>query len=514
MSAAAVDAAGELKERPEGMRLRLITIALILAPLVQVFDTSLLSIALSQMQGSLSATQDQVAWVLTSYLIAVTVMTPVWGALSSIFGRKPLLLVSLSVFMVFSLLSGTSETLTEILVYRFIQGVFGAALIPLAQSSLFSVYRREDFGMAMGWWGVGLMFGPVFGPTLGGYITEYFSWRWAFYLNLPIGLIAFLMIAFLVPRARNMQKRKFNYYGFVMLGLTVASIQFILDRGERLDWYASPTIIILTLVACAALWMFVVNSLTSETPFVDTGIFRDRNYASGIVLRVLFGAMLFGSLVLIPPFVQNIGGYPLVDSGLILAPRGAGAMVSALLVGRLLKHVDPRKVIVFGMGTAALCMWHMSTFTTDIDMTLIIVNNFLQGIAFSCFIVPVNTVAFSTMAAHLRDAGTSFYSLLNNIGRSMGIALLASYLARNTQVNHSVLSEHISPFNDHALHFGTPNIFSFDNPSGLAAINQVVTRQAELISYIADFRLLALVLIVCIPVAFLMRNPHQVLRAT
>lgn len=509
MTAPAIPAATEPEARPEGVRLRLITLALILAPLIQVFDTSLLSIALRQMQGSLSATQDQVAWVLTSYLIAVTVMTPVWGALSGVFGRKPLMLVSVAFFMFFSVLSGLSDSLTEILIFRFLQGVFGAALVPLSQSSLLSVYRREDFGIAMGWWGVGLMFGPVFGPTLGGYITEYFSWRWVFYLNLPIGLLAFVMIGLLLPRSRNTRKRKFNYYGFVMLALTVGPIQFILDRGERLDWYSSPTIIILTLIAGAALWMFVVNSLTSETPFVETAIFRDRNYLSGIILRVLFGGMLFGSLVLIPPFVQNLGGYPLIDSGLILAPRGAGAMFAALFVGRLLKYVDPRKVIVFGMATAALTMWQLSEFTEDIDMTTIVVINFIQGIAFSCFIVPVNTVAFSTIAPEHRDAGTSFYSLLNNIGRSMGIALLAGFLVRNTQVSHAVLVEHLTPFNSHIQHFGMPDIWNLTDPSGLAAINQVITRQAELISYIADFRLLAIVLLVCMPVVLFMRSPMR-----
>ncbi len=508
MTASAIPAEAEPEEaRSEGVRLRLITLALILAPLIQVFDTSLLSIALRQMQGSLSATQDQVAWVLTSYLIAVTVMTPVWGALSGVFGRKPLMLVSVAFFMFFSVLSGLSDSLTEILIFRFLQGVFGAALVPLSQSSLLSVYRREDFGIAMGWWGVGLMFGPVFGPTLGGYITEYFSWRWVFYLNLPIGLVAFVMIATLLPRTRNRTKRKFNYYGFVMLALTVGPIQFILDRGERLDWYSSPTIIVLTLIAGAALWMFVVNSLTSETPFVETAIFRDRNYLSGIILRVLFGGMLFGSLVLIPPFVQNLGGYPLIDSGLILAPRGAGAMFASLFVGRLLKYVDPRKVIVFGMATAALTMWQLSEFTEDIDMTTIVVINFIQGIAFSCFIVPVNTVAFSTIAPEHRDAGTSFYSLLNNIGRSMGIALLAGFLVRNTQVSHAVLVEHVSPFNSHIQHFGMPDVWNLTDPAGLAAVNEMITRQAELISYIADFRLLAIVLVVCIPVVLLMRRP-------
>jgi len=253
------------EDRPQGLRLTLVTIALILAPLLQVLDSSILSIALKQMQGSLSASQDQMAWVLTSYLIAVAVMTPFWGALSGIFGRKPLLLFTIAGFMVFSLLSGTSESLTEILIYRFLQGMLGAALIPLSQSSLLSTYRREDFSIAMSWWGVGIMFGPIIGPTLGGYITEYFSWRWAFYLNIPVGVVAFIMIALLVPRPGIRQKRTFNYFGYSMLAIAVAALQFVLDRGTRLDWYDSTTIIVLTGIFIAALWVFIVNSLTSAT---------------------------------------------------------------------------------------------------------------------------------------------------------------------------------------------------------------------------------------------------------
>ncbi len=504
MSAQAGDGAVSL---PSGLRLKLITIALIMAPLIQVFDTALLSVALRQMQGSLSATQDQMAWVLTSYLIALAVMTPFWGAISSIFGRKPLLLLSIVGFVTFSMLSGTSDTLREILIYRFCQGVFGAALIPLSQSSLLSVYRREDFSIAMGWWGVGIMFGPVFGPTLGGYLTEYFNWRWVFYLNLPIGLIAFTMLALPVPRQGNMPRRSFNYLGFIMLAITVASVQFVLDRGERMDWFSSPTIIILTLAAAGAFWVFVVNSATSHTPFVDPAIFRNRFYVLGIVLRILFGVFLFSSLVLVPPFLQNQGGYPIIDSGVIMASRGAGAMFAATFTGHMLKIIDPRKVILFGMALSAYSMWEFSNFTQDIDLNLALANNFAQGMALSFFIIPVNTVAFSSLPAEHRDAGTSFYSLLNNIGRTLGIALFASYLARNTQATHEILSRHITPFNDAIRHVGMPEVWNLDTMAGLQAVNIMVTRQAELIAYIIDFRLLAAIIIICMPVVFLLKNP-------
>ncbi len=494
-------------EYPTGLRLKLITIALILAPLLQVFDTSIVSIALRQMQGSLSATQDQIAWVLTSYLISLAVMTPVWGALGGMFGRKPLLLIATAGFTVFSLFAGASGTLTEILIYRFAQGVFGAAMIPLALSSLFSIYRREDYGIAMSFWSVGIMFGPVFGPTLGAYISEYFSWRWAFYLNLPIGLLAFVMIALLVPRPGIRKKKKFNYYGFILLAITVATLQFVLDRGERLEWFASPMIIGLCLICVAAFWMFIVHSLTSTNPFFDPSIFRDRNFLSGMALRVLFGGMLFGSLVLVPPFIQNQGGYSLIDSGWIMAPRGAGAMFAALFVGRLTQIIDPRKMIAFGMALCAFTMWQLSTFTQDVDMTRIIVVNFFQGASFNFFIVPVNAIAFSTLAPEKRDEGTSFFSLLNNIGRSIGIALLAGFLARQTQISRAHLSEFITPFSIDLRHLGLPDVWDLSSSAGLAALNRVLTQQAELAAYIADFRLLAAIIAVSIPIVLIMQNP-------
>lgn len=508
MSAAA--AVPDPDDRPTGLRLKVITISLILAPLIQVFDTSLMSISLKQMQGSLSATQDQMAWVLTSYLIALAVMTPLWGAISGTFGRKRLLLIAIVGFMCCSLASGTSDSLTEILVYRFIQGVFGAALIPLSQSALLSIYRREEFSIAMGWWGVGIMFGPVFGPTLGGYITEYFNWRWAFYLNVPVCLLAFVMITLMVPRQGQQTRKPFNYYGFIMLGIAVACAQFILDRGERLDWYSSPAIILLTLIGCAALWVFVVNSMTSSIPLVDPALFRDKNYMSGIVLRVLFGVFLFGSLVLVPPFLQNQGGYPLVDSGVVMAWRGFGSMCSAMIIGRILMYVDPRKVIFTGMTLAAVTMWQLAGFTQDIDKTVVYAVNFVQGIALSSFIIPVNSIAFSTLTPEQRDIGTSFYSLLNNMGRSVGIALLASYLARNTQQNTSILTEHVTIFNDGIRHAQMPEVWDLTTTTGLLAMQRVVHQQAELIAYINDFRLLAIIIVVCMPVVLMMRNPHQI----
>ena len=251
-----------------GGRLMLITVALILGPLVQVFDTATVAIALRHMQGELSATQDQISWVLTSYLITLTVFTPVWGVLGGMFGRKRLILISIAGFTSSAMLAGHSMSLTEILIWRAVQGFFGSALLPLGMSSMLSIYPREKLGIAMAWWGVGMMFGPVFGPTIGGYVTEYLTWRWAFFINLPIGILAFTMTSLLVPRTGVRTFRKFNYYAFATLGIALASMQFILDRGERYDWFDSPMIVTVAF-GFAALWLHVVNVFTTSTPFMN-----------------------------------------------------------------------------------------------------------------------------------------------------------------------------------------------------------------------------------------------------
>ena len=493
----------------EGPRLVLVTIALILAPLLQVFDTTIVSIALRQMQGALSATQDQIAWVLTSYLLTVTVMTPLWGALGGIFGRKPLLLISTIGFTACATLCGQSSSLEEVLIWRALQGFFGAALLPLAMSALLAIYPREQFGTAMAWWGVGVMFGPVFGPTIGGYVTEYLDWRWAFFLNLPLGIVAFVMVLVMVPRAGNRPRRAFNYFGFFTLSVAIACTQFILDRGQRLDWFDSPLVISLALIALAALWLFTVNSLTSRTPFIDPVIFRDPNYLGGTLLRTMFGVLLFGSLILLPPFVQEMGGYTVLDAGFLIAPRGLGVMIGSMFLGKLIAGLDPRKVIAASMVVIAATMWELSTFTEDIDRWHISINGFIQGLGLAGFTVPLNAVAFSTLPDEQRDAGTSFYSLLNNIGRSIGIAIFSSYLAWASQASRAALNEHVSPVNPAWRHLSLPDAWSLSDPVGLANLERLVARQGKLVAYIADFQLLAMSIAVCIPVLFFMTDPRK-----
>ena len=511
MTATATPAGGPVTY--SGLRLLLITVALILGPLVQVFDTATVAIALRSMQGELSATQDQIAWVITSYLITLTVFTPVWGVLGGMFGRKRLILGSIVGFTSAAMLAGLSTSLNEILIWRAVQGFFGSALLPLGMSSLLSVYPREKLGVAMAWWGVGMMFGPMFGPTIGGFVTEYLTWRWAFFINLPIGIVAFLMTAFFVPRTGVRQYRKFNYFGFITLGIAIAALQFILDRGERYDWFESPTIITIMLVGLAALWLFLVNVFTTSTPFIEPVLFKDRDYLAGTVLRTLFGLIIFGSLVLMPPFIQDIGGYPPLLSGYAMAPRGAGTMIASFFVGYLLPYIDPRKLIAASMVVIAATMWQISTFTEDIDMTVFVINNFIQGLAFGAFMVPLNSLAFTTLAPELRDAGTSFYSLVNNIGRSLGVALFSSYLVRSSQSYHATLTEHVRPDNETLRHIILPAPWGLDTPAGLAAIERTVLQQSKLLAYIADFQLITFVILACMPALLFMKNPLKLKRA-
>ena len=490
----------------------LITVAVVLGPLMQVLDSSIMSVSLHHMQGTLSAAQDQISWVLTSYLIAVAIMTPLSGVLSGLIGRRRLFLIAIAGFTTASMFSGLSDSLTELLILRFIQGFFGAALVPLSQSMLFDVYPREEYGMAMAWWGVGIMFGPVLGPTLGGYIVEYYSWRWVFFLNLPIGLLAFAMTWVLIPKTRGRRDGPFGYTGYIMLALGLVALQLMMDRGQRLDWFSTPEIVIAAGLAALGFYLFAINTWTSRRPFIDPAVLKDLNFVVGLVLKALFGVMLLGMLALVPQFLQNLAGYPVITTGLVMAPRGLATMVAAIIAGRLVRHVDPRRLIAFGMVVAALTMWHMSTFTPSVTPTHIVIVNALQGIGFGFFFVPLTTATFSTLAPGQRDVGTSLYALSGNIGKSVGVSVLVAYLVRNSQANHSVLVEYVTPFNKALAHVPLPEAWSLTDPAGLAALNAEIARQADLIAYINDFRLLSVIVLVCVPLAFLMRNPLRRVR--
>jgi DHA2 family multidrug resistance protein len=482
----------------------LITISIMLATVMQVLDTTIANVALPSMTGDLGASQDTITWVLTSYIVAAAIMTPVTGWLSDRFGRKELFLTSVVGFVVTSMACGIAWSLESMVLFRLLQGVFGAAIVPLSQTFLLDINPKERHGQAMAIWGAGIMVGPIIGPTLGGWLTDSFNWRWVFFINLPVGILAFLGMAAYLPSIAK-RARGFDFFGFAMLSLGVGALQLMLDRGGDADWFAAVEIWIELGLAIAGFWVFTVHLLTSENPFIDPKIFLDRNFATGLVFIFIIGIILLASLALLPPMLSTIFGYPTVTTGIVMAPRGVGTMISMIVVGRIVRLVDARFLVVTGLLLTAQSLYTMSGFTPQMDNYLIITSGVIQGLGLGLVFVPLSTIAFATLDARFRTDATSLFSLVRNIGSSIGISIVTVMLTRNTQINHAELSASITPF-DPALLAASPGAAAGD-PTALSQIDGLVNLQALMISYVDDFKLMMLVTLCAIPLALLLRKP-------
>jgi DHA2 family multidrug resistance protein len=499
------DAPPEAGVRHRGMTSRgMITGAVMLATVMQVLDTTIANVALPSMQGNLGASSDTITWVLTSYIVAAAIMTPATGWLADRLGRKQLFLISVAGFTLTSMLCGLAGSLEQMVGFRILQGVFGAALVPLSQAVLLDINPRERHGQAMALWGAGIMVGPILGPTLGGYLTETLNWRWVFYINVPVGLLAFLGILTFLPRAER-GLRRFDLFGFAMLGLAVGAFQMMLDRGEQLDWFASTEIWLETGVAVAALWVFVVHTLTAREPFIDPRIFLNGNFATGLVFIFIVGIILLASMALLPPMLQNLMGYPTVTTGLVLAPRGAGTMVAMLLVGRLIRWIDARALIFCGLLLIAASLWLMTGFSLQMDSHPLIVTGVIQGLGLGLVFVPLSTTAFGTLEARFRTDAASLFSLVRNLGSSVGISLVSTLLVQNTQVNRAELVEHVTPFSPEARR--ALALLGDGGRQALAVLDQEITRQAAMIAYLDDFKLMMLVALAAVPLVLILRRP-------
>src|SRR6202795_2295635 len=494
---------------PEGGNRAAITVCVILATLMQALDTTIANVALPYMQGSVSASQDEIDWVLTSYIVAAAIMTPTTGYLAGRFGLKQLFLVSVGGFTVASMLCGMAQTLPEIVLFRTLQGMFGAALVPLSQTVLFNINPPERQGSAMALWGVAVMAGPVLGPVLGGWLTEAYSWRYVFYIDLPIGVLAFLgMTTFLPETARNATAR-LDWFGFGTLSLTIAALQVMLDRGEQLDWFGSGEIVTEAVVGASAFYLFLVHTFTAQEPFVRPSLFRDRNFTAGVVFIAIVGLTYYASLALQPPFLQNLMNYPIVTAGLVLGPRGIGTMAAMLLVGKLTGKVDTRVLLGTGLGLTAWSFYVMTGWTPDVSQMTIIIVGVIQGIGLGFIFVPLSVVTLSTLSPELRAEGAGIYSLSRNIGSSIGISVVNSLLTTNTQINHAEIAQHVTSVN---RMFEDPMIAQFWNPAtaaGRAALDAVVTRQAQIIAYIDDYKLLMIATIAVLPLLVVFSRPSS-----
>lgn len=484
----------------------LATVAIMAATVMQVLDTTIANVALPSMSGDLGASPDTINWVLTSYIVAAAIVTPMTGWLSDKFGRKELFLGSVVGFVVFSLLCGIAWSLETMVLFRLLQGVFGASIVPLSQLFLMDINPKERRGQAMAIWGAGIMVGPVVGPTLGGWLTDSYNWRWVFLINLPVGIVAFLGMAAFLPSIPK-RLRGFDFFGFAMLSLGVGALQLMLDRGPDADWFSSTEIWIETGLALIGFWVFIVHTVTAERPFIDAKIFRDRNFAAALVFIFIIGVILLAGMALLPPMLSAIFGYPTVTTGMVMAPRGVGTMISMLAVGRLMKMIDPKKLIFFGMLLTAYSFYMMSGFTPQMDAWPIVTSGVVQGLGLGLVFVPISTMAFSTLnPGNLPDA-TSLFTLVRNIGSSIGISAFTAVLTQNTQINHVELSAFINPFNP-TFWAANPTAAMGDR-TALSQVDGMVNIQAQMISYVSDFKLMALVTACAIPLLLLLRSPKQ-----
>ncbi len=489
-----------------------ITVCVILATLMQALDTTIANVALPYMQGSVSASQDQIDWVLTSYIVAAAIMTPPTGFLAGRFGLKRLFLVSVAGFTVASMLCGLAQSLGQIVVFRVLQGLFGAALVPLSQTVLLDINPRERQGAAIGLWGVAVMAGPVLGPVLGGWLTEHYTWRYVFYINLPIGILAFFGIVTFLSETKRNTTAKLDWFGFGTLSLTIGALQVLLDRGEQLDWFSSREIVMEGVVAGLAFYLFLVHTFTAERPFVRPALFKDRNFAAGTLFVAIVGLTYYASLALQPPYLQELMNYPIVTAGFVMGPRGIGTMGAMLVAGRLIGRVDTRALLAFGLGLTAWSFYAMTGWTPDVSQTTIVSVGVFQGIGLGFLFVPLSTVALSTLPSERRAEGAGFYNLSRNIGSSVGISVVNTMLTRNTQVNHAAIARQVSSFNRQLL---DPDVARFWSPftaAGRAALNAVITRQAQIIAYIDDYKLLMIATIAAIPLLIIFRRPGQARR--
>jgi DHA2 family multidrug resistance protein len=484
-----------------------ITISIMLATVMNSLDTTIANVALPHIQGSVQASQDQITWVLTSYIVAAAIMTPMSGWLADRIGRKTLFLISIGGFTVASMLCGIAGSLPEIVLFRLLQGVFGAALIPLSQAVLLDINPPEKHGQAMAIWGMGAIMGPVLGPAIGGWLTEQASWRWVFFINLPVGILAFLGVWLFISTDVKRQAKKFDFLGFFAIITFIAALQLMLDRGPSQDWFSSPEIWADLLIGLAALWVFIMHTATTSNPFFDRGLARDRNFLTASIFGFFIGVLLFSTMALLPPMMQGLMGYPVLLSGLVSMPRGLGSLIAMFAVGQLVGRIDTRVILMTGLTISCASLLMMMNFDLSMSTTPFIISGFIQGLGIGLLFVPLSTLAFATIPAHLRPEGSSLYTLIRNMGSAVGISIMQALVVANTQTVHSRLAAGVIPA-DPMVQADLAHRFDLTSPVGLAALNGEVTRQATMVAYIDDFKLMLFITVACMPMLLLMRKPR------
>ena len=486
----------------------LVTVFIMMATIMQVLDITIANVSLPYMQGSLSATLDQVSWVLTSYVVAAAVMTAPVGWLAARFGIKTLLIACVTGFTIASMLCGIAQTIEEMVLFRVLQGMFGAALVPLAQSVMLEIYPPHRRGWAMSLWGMGVMIGPIMGPILGGILTEYYSWRWVFFINLPVGIVTVIGLLTCMGESEGNRGLAFDWVGFTALGIAIGALQLLLDRGEQVGWFDANEIVVMAIVSATAFYFFLAHSLTTERPFISMEIFRDRNFNVGLMFMFVCGVMLVASMALMAPMLQGMMGYPIIDAGVLLGTRGVGMGVSMLMAGRLMTVVDPRLLLFVGLSCCVASLNASIDFTPDTATRTIAWVSILQGFGLGLMFVPLNMIALSTLPVALRTQGTAMWTLIRNLGSSVGVSIVIANLTNKTIMMHALLAESVTPFNQ-AMADPAAAMLDAGTETGRALLENLLTQQATIIAYANDFKLMLVMTLLCYPLVLLVRTSRR-----
>lgn len=506
MSAATTSSA-QPQSGAAGLKRYLITICAMMATLMQALDSTIANVALPYMQGSLATTSDQITWVLTSYIVAAAIFTAPVGWLAARFGLRRLFVVSVVGFTVASMLCGGAQSLTQMVAFRLMQGVFGASLVPLSQTTMLNLYPPSQRGQAMAVWGMGVMLGPILGPTLGGWLTDAYNWRWVFFVNLPFGVLAGAGLFLLLDRDRTDEGLRFDLFGFATLSLAIGALQLMLDRGEQKDWFSGREIVVEASMSALGLYLFLAHMFTARAPFIRPALLRDRNLVAGLSMMFAVGSVLLATSALLAPYLQQLGGYPVATAGLLMAPRGFGTMLAMMVSGRLVSRVDARLLILLGLAMIAASLYGMTGWTPDVSRRELIVNSLFQGAGLGFVFTSLSVLTFATLEPRFRPDGAALFSLSRNIGSAIGISVTSTLLSQNTQTVHASIAAMVTPFNRMIQSGGAYQFWNLTTGPTLAALNAEITRQAAIIAYIDDFKLMMWVTAPTALMLLLMRAP-------
>jgi DHA2 family multidrug resistance protein len=489
----------------------MITVSIMLATIMQTLDSTIANVALPHMQGSLSASQDQIAWVLTAYIVAAAIATPLTGWLVDRMGQKNLFLITIAGFTIASMLCGLSTSLAQIVAARLLQGVFGAALVPLSQVVLMDINPKEKQGSAMAVWGMGVMVGPILGPTLGGWLTDSYNWRWVFFINVPIGILAIFGVWKYMRPVPGAGRMGFDVFGFATLSLAIGALQLLLDRGQQNDWFSSTETLIEAIAFVVMSTYFVAHTLMTPAhkSFVDFRLFKNQNFVTGVSFIFIVGLVLYATRALIPTMLETLLNYPVATTGLVTAPSGIGTMLAMLVVGRLVGKIDLRLMLFVGFMLTALALWQMAHYSLDLSQGDIVWPGVIQGIGVGLVFVPLSAATFATLSPEMRAQGTGLFSLVRNIGSSLGISLVQTMLVRNTVIAHAALTERVTYANPAWHNPAVARAYDLTTMGGAAFLDGTITQQAAMIAYIDDFWLMLFLTLAVTPLLLFIQPPGR-----